>query len=85
MNYVVESCRRRGGHGCYARECPTRKGKGRGEKGKGKGKGGDIGKEGKGKGKGGFGGECWVCGEKGHSSYACPGLKKEAAMEIGIV
>ena len=39
VNYVGEACRNCGGHGHYARECPTPKGKGKGEKGKGKGKG----------------------------------------------
>ena len=50
---------------------------GKGDAGKGKGS--------KGKGKGGFGGECWVCGEKGHRSYECPGSKKEGTAEIGSV
>ena len=38
VDYVGESCRRCGGMGHYARECPTPKGKGKGG-GKAKGKG----------------------------------------------
>ena len=46
IDYVGESCRKCGGIGHYARECPTPKGKGKGGKGDGKGWG-------KGNGKGG--------------------------------
>ena len=55
VDLVGEMCMRCGGHGHYARECPTpkRKGKGKGgSKGKGKGKGNQY-EYGKGKGKGG--------------------------------
>jgi hypothetical protein len=78
VDHVGEMCRRCGGMGHYARECPTPKGKGKG-KGKG-GKGGGWpghgeGKgKGKGKGKGGkgqFGGYCWQCGQQGHRATEC--------------
>jgi hypothetical protein len=98
IGYVGESCRRCGGMGHYARECPTPKGKGKGDGGKGGGKakgkgkyGGKSGESGwkgggkgpgKGKGKS-FGGECWTCGERGHRSNECTGGK--SAMEIGSV
>ena len=57
VHYVGEHCLRCGGHGHYARECPTPKGKGKGEQGKGagkakgKGKYNDYSNKGKGKGK----------------------------------
>jgi cellular nucleic acid-binding protein len=35
--------------------------------------------EGKAKGKGGFQGQCWVCGEFGHSSRFCPKGKGKAS------
>ena len=38
IGYVGESCRKCGGMGHYARECPTPKGKGKGDGGKGGGK-----------------------------------------------
>ncbi len=74
-----ESCRKCGGMGHYARECPTQIGKGKGDGGKGGGKakwkgkygersfesGWKGGGKGNGKGKGkGVMGECWTCGEK---------------------
>jgi hypothetical protein len=69
---VGESCRRCGGMGHYARECPTQKGKGKGEagkggwKGKGKGKFGGKGGEPSWKGSGWKGGEPgWKGGGKG--------------------
>jgi hypothetical protein len=99
VDFVGEMCMRCGGHGHYARECPTPKGKGKGKggsKGKGKGKGNQY-EYGKGKGKGGgksgggkgFGGECWTCGQKGHRSNDCPNKGKTGAeiseVEVGGV
>ena len=89
VNYVGEVCRRCGGHGHYARECPTPKGKGKG-KGKGKsdgytGKGKSHGKGENNYGKGakdgggkGFRGECWHCGRTGHRAQDCPDAKPAA-------
>ena len=98
VDYVGEACRRCGGLGHYARECPTPKGKGKGDvkgkgKGKGKGKWDEYNQYGyKGKGKGlwtpggkGFAGECWVCGEKGHRATECTKNKGKQSMEIGSV
>ena len=80
VDYVGETCRRCGGAGHYARECPTPKGKGKGKGGKGGGyagpgvgksggKGKGVGKGEKGKGK--FGGQCWQCGQMGHRASEC--------------
>ena len=75
VDFVGEMCIWCGGHGHYARGCPTPKGKEKGKggsKGKGKGKGNQY-EHGKGKGKGGgrsgggkgFGGECWTAPTRG--------------------
>jgi hypothetical protein len=60
VDYVGESCLRCGGHGHYARECPTPKGKGKGGGKNGKG----YGKDGY-KGYKGYGKENWYKGYKG--------------------
>jgi hypothetical protein len=60
VDYVGETCLRCGGHGHYARECPTPKGKGKGGGKSGKG----YGKDGY-KGYKGYGKDSWYKGYKG--------------------
>jgi hypothetical protein len=68
VDYVGETCLRCGGHGHYARECPTPKGKGKGGGKNGKG----YGKDGGYKGYNGYGKDYAY---KGHKGYGKDGGK----------